>query len=31
MGFRVNNNPQVLVYNSGAIGSVVTDWRNEPS
>ncbi|MGN6559500.1 MAG: alpha/beta hydrolase [Candidatus Nitrosocosmicus sp.] len=31
MGFRVNNNPQVPVYNSGAIGSVVTDWRNEPT
>jgi hypothetical protein len=28
MGYRSSANPQ-LVYNTGAIGSVVSDWRNE--
>lgn len=31
MGFRSNSNPQVPVYSSGAIESVVKDWRNGPN
>ena len=29
MGYRISSNQQIPVYNSAAIGSVVTDWRNE--
>jgi len=29
MGYRISSDQQIPVYNSAAIGSVVTDWRNE--